>query len=447
MVQYFWHLFLSMLSTEQNTYLTRIGPGTPMGSMLRAYWQPLLYSHELAERGGPPLRVRLLGESLVAFRDSDGRVGLLDHQCPHRLASLFYGRNEAGGLRCAYHGWQFDIDGRCIDIPNEPGECPLLNKVRVRAYPCREQAGVIWAYMGPGEPPPLPDLGWAMAPPERKTTLKYMRHCNWVQAMEGDFDSSHLGFLHRDFTRDPKSDRFAPRANSDALRGIVALDRQPVLEVADTPVGVFYGALRETPQDGNYWRVTQFQLPYYTSVPAYNGLNRLKIWVPMDDTHTTVWEANWSPDKDLDAETRIGMGGRVGPSGFLPDDDGWHGRGRFAARAENDYLIDRQRQHGINYSGMEDGTPVQDAAMQESMGAIVDRSREHLSASDAAIIRMRRSLMMAARELAEQGTTPPGAAEPALYRAHGDQFLVGKTENWQEAYQRQMDAQYAALFR
>ena len=435
-----------MLSAEQNKLLTRVGPASPMGVLLRAYWQPVLYSHELSEPDGPPVRDRLLGESLVAFRDSSGRVGLLDHQCPHRLASLFYGRNENGGLRCAYHGWQFDIDGRCIDIPNEPGDCPLLNKVRVQSYPCREQAGVIWAYLGKGEPPSLPDLGWTVAPVERKTTLKYMRRCNWVQAMEGDFDSSHLGFLHRDFSRDPKTDRFAKNEGGDGLRGIVALDRQPVLEVADTPVGVFYGAMRDTPQDGAYWRVTQFQLPYYTSVPAYNGLKRLKIWVPMDDTHTMVWEANWSPDEELTPQVRTGMAGRVGPSGLLPDDDGWYGRGRFVADEENNYLIDRERQRDGNYSGMEDGTPVQDAAMQESMGAIVDRTREHLSASDAAIIRMRKSIMQAAHELAERGTTPPDVADPALYRAHGDQFLVTGTYNWQDAYRRQMRDQYATVF-
>src|SRR5688572_16237784 len=142
-----------MLSAEKNEYLTRVGPGTPMGSLLRSYWVPLLYSHELPDRDGAPMRIRLLGESLVAFRDSSGRVGLLDHHCPHRLASLFYGRNEGGGLRCIYHGWQFDVDGRCIDLPNEPGDCPLLGKVKARAYPCREENGIVWTWMGSGSPP------------------------------------------------------------------------------------------------------------------------------------------------------------------------------------------------------------------------------------------------------------------------------------------------------
>lgn len=431
-----------MLSEDQNRFLTQVGPGTPMGALLRSYWIPVLYSHELSEPGAGPIRVRLLGESLIAFRDTAGRIGLLDHHCPHRLASLFYGRNEEGGIRCAYHGWQFDVDGKCIDIPNEAPGCPLLTKVRARAYKCREERGIVWAYLGDGPAPALPSLGWATAEPRRKTTLKYMRHCNWVQAMEGDFDSSHLGFLHRDFSQDPKSDRFVDNDGKDALRAIVALDRQPELEVVDTPIGVMYGARRETPEDGEYWRVTQFQLPFYTSVPAYNGLNRLKIWVPMDDTHTMVWEANWSDRQDLDEETRLGHRGRVGKSGFLPDDDGWHGRGRFFAREANDYLIDRERQREVNFSGMEDGTPVQDAAMQESMGPIVDRTREHLSASDAAIIRMRRSLLGSAKELERKGTRPPGADAPDAYRRHGDQFLVPPAEDWKSTYERRMDEQY-----
>jgi nitrite reductase/ring-hydroxylating ferredoxin subunit len=434
-----------MLSADQNEFLTRVGPGTPMGSLLRCYWQPLLYSHELAEPDGAPLRIKLLGENLLAFRDTSGGVGLVDELCPHRRASLFYGRNEEGGLRCAYHGWKFAVDGTCLEIPNEPGDCPLLGKVRATAYPCREANGIIWAYLGEGTPPALPQLGWATVPAENKTVLNYIRFCNWMQAMEGDFDSSHLGFLHRDFARDPKGERFAPTDGGDALRPIVALDKQPRLEVEDTPIGVMYGACRDTPEDGDYWRVTQFQLPFYTSVPAYGGLNRLKIWVPMDDHHTRVFEANWTAEGKLAADVREGLGGRVGPSGFLPDDDGWFGRGRFAARAENDYLIDRERQKHMNFSGMEDGTPVQDAAMQESMGAIVDRSQEHLSASDAAIIRMRKALMQAAQRLAEDGVSPPGVADPDQYRAHGDQFLIGAGEEWQARYTAAMEENYRDL--
>jgi nitrite reductase/ring-hydroxylating ferredoxin subunit len=431
-----------MLSAKQNEELTRVGPGTPMGALLRAYWIPLLYSHELAHNDGAPVRVRLLGESLVAFRDTGGRIGLLDHNCPHRQASLFYGRNEDHGLRCLYHGWQFDVEGRCIDIPGEPEDCPLLGHVRAGAYPCREAEGVIWTFMGKGDPPPLPAMGWARAPAERRTTLKYMRACNWVQAMEGDFDSAHLSFLHRSFDMPPRGEPFAKVEGGDGLRGIVGLDTRPRIEVEDTPVGVMYGARRAGPEGNDYWRVTQFQLPFYTSIPAYNGLNRLKIWVPMDDAHTLVWEANWSSDKALDEEQRQGRRGRVGPSGMLPDTDDWHGRGRFAANASNDYLIDRERQRNVNFSGMEDETPVQDAAMQESMGPIADRTREHLSGSDAAIIRLRQRLLAAAGALARDGTQPPGAADPAIYNAHGEQVLLRQGADWRAAYRAMMAQTY-----
>jgi hypothetical protein len=290
--------------------------------------------------------------------------------------------------------------------------------------------------MGKGDPPPLPAMGWARAPAERRTTLKYMRACNWVQAMEGDFDSSHLGFLHRGVHASSR-----PKTAGDEWRPLMAGDSQPRLEVEDTPVGAMYAATREAPAGGQYCRITQFHLPFYTSVPAYDGLNRLKIWVPMDDTHTMVWEANWSRTA-LSGEQRQGWRGRVGASGMLPDTTDWYGRGRFAANAENDYLLDRARQKHESFSGMEDAPPVQDAAMQESMGGIVDRAREHLSASDAAIIRMRQVLLRVADTYETQGILPPGVQNPQLYRSHGEQVLLTQEAGWRDIYHRLMDAQY-----
>jgi nitrite reductase/ring-hydroxylating ferredoxin subunit len=433
------------MDAAANAYLTNVRAGSPMGSLLRSYWLPLVYSHELPERDGPPLRVRLLGESLVAFRDSEGRVGLLEHHCPHRLASLFYGRNEEGGLRCAYHGWKFDVDGKCVDMPNEPAGCPLQRKVRAVAYPCREATGVVWTYMGDkrgGDLPPLPGMGWALAPIERKSTLKYLRRCNWVQAMEGDFDSSHLGFLHSKLEKQVAGAGLEEVDGGDALRPILLADRAPLLDVHDTPIGVMYGAGRDAGGGERYWRVTQFQLPFYTSVPAYGGLNRLKIWVPMDNEHVMIWEVNWSPDRDLGPDERTGHAGRVSPSGFLPVTDDWYGRGNFAARAENDYLLNRARQKTHNFTGMEDETPVQDAAMQEGMGAIVDRTREHLCASDAAIIRLRRRLMLAAEALETTSEVPPGVVDPGLYNSHGDQMLIGSGGCWKSGFAELMALHY-----
>lgn len=435
----------TMLSARQNDDLTRVGPGTPMGTLLRAYWLPLLYSDELPEPDGAPLRIRLLGENLLAFRDSAGRIGLLEEQCPHRLASLFYGRNEEGGLRCLYHGWKFDVEGHCVDMPNEPGDCAFRHKVLATAYPCVERRGIVWTFMGTGAFPALPDLGWSAVPHTHRSRLKYQRQCNWVQAMEGDFDSSHLGFLHRRLDDTPDTPPVAKVPGGDSLRPLVNADRAPRLSVVETPVGVCYGARRDAPAEQSYWRVTQFQMPFYTSVPAYNGLQRLKIWVPMDDTHTMVWVSNWSLEA-LDDEARSGWRGRVPASGFLPRTDDPLSRGRFAACAENDYLIDRHRQRHENYSGMEDSAPIQDAAMQESMGGIVERSREHLSAADAAIIRLRRRLLHSADALATENLPPPGSADAHLYRAHGEQLLLDPGEDWMSHYNDLMARLYHPLF-
>jgi len=417
-----------------------------MGNLMRRYWIPALQSTDLPAPDGAPLRVRLLGENLVAFRNTDGRVGLVDHVCPHRCASLFFGRNEENGLRCLYHGWKFDIEGHCVDIPNEPTGSKFNEQIRLTAYPCREKNGIVWAYLGPDHdrPPPLPELGWAQVGPERRGALRYQRACNWLQAMEGDFDSSHLSFLHLAF--DPKWQGTAgdKKAGIEYYRNLARMDKRPVLDVQDTDVGVMYGARRDADDGKFYWRVTQFLLPFYTSVPGYGGKNRDKIWVPLDDEHTLVWEPHWSSTRDLSAEEQKGWKDRVGPSGFLPDTDDWLGRFRFAANAGNDYLQDRERQKNSNFSGLENVTPIQDGAMQESMGAICDRTKEHLGASDAAIVQMRRRLLAAARALAKN-EIPPGVQNPEAYRKHGDQLLLGENDSWVGHYLAKMKQDYALL--
>ena len=433
------------MTEAENQFLTRVGPGTPMGQLMRQYWIPVLQSTDLPGPDGPPLRVRLLCENLVAFRNSDGRVGLIDHVCPHRCASLFFGRNEENGLRCLYHGWKFDTEGRCVDIPNEPKGSKFNEQIRVTAFPCVEKNGIIWTYMGGGNPPPLPDLGWALVGPTRRGALRYQRACNWLQAMEGDFDSSHLSFLHLAF--DPKLQDTAheKKAGIDYYRNLARMDKQPLIEVRDTDVGVMYGARRAADDGKFYWRVTQFLLPFYTSVPGFGEKNRDKVWVPLDDEHTMVWETHWSSTRELSEEEQKGWKDRVGPSGFLPDTNDWLGRHRFAANVDNDFLQDRDRQKNCNFSGLENVTPIQDAAMQESMGPVCDRTREHLGASDAAIVWMRRRLAGAARELAEN-KIPPGVQNHALYHKHGDQVLVGEKDSWIEHYLAKMKQDYASLF-
>lgn len=434
-----------MLTESENDFLTRVGPGTPLGNLLRQYWIPVLQSADLPENDGAPLRVRLLCESLIAFRNTDGQVGLTDHVCPHRCASLFFGRNEENGLRCLYHGWKFDVQGRCVDVPNEPPGSKFNEQIRITAYPCIERNGVIWTYMGPNRdnPPPLPQLGWALVEPKRRGALRYQRACNWLQAMEGDFDSSHLSFLHLAF--DPKLQGTADnkKAGIEYYRNITRMDKQPLLDVQDTDVGVMYGARRAAEAGKFYWRVTQFMLPFYTSVPSFGGKNRDKVWVPLDDEHTMVWEPHWSTTRELSEAEQRGWKDRVPPSGFLPDTDDWLGRARFAANTGNDYFLDREKQKNSNFSGLENVTPIQDAAMQESMGPICDRTREHLGASDAAIVQMRRKLLNAARELEKTRRVPPGAENPALYHKHGDQVLLEATDSWVEHYAKKMQAHYA----
>ncbi len=415
-----------------------------MGGLMRQYWIPFLQSTDLPEPDGAPQRVRLLGENLIAFRNTDGQVGLIDHVCPHRCASLFYGRNEENGLRCLYHGWKFDVQGRCVDVPNEPPGSRLKQHVRATAYPCVERNGIVWAYLGPRKKnlPPLPELGWAMVAPPQRCALRYQRECNWLQAMEGDFDSSHLTFLHLTFDEKVQGTANDKQAGTEYYRNLTRMHKQPLLEVRDSDVGVMYGARREAEAGKFYWRVTQFMLPFYTSVPCYGGKNRAKIWVPLDDEHTMVWEPFWSTNRPLSAAEQKGWEGRVPPSGFRPDTDDWLGKFRFAAHAGNDYLISRERQKHFNYSGMENVTPVQDGAMQESMGAICDRTREHLGASDSAIVFMRRRLLLAARALRRNRKIPPGVEDATLYHKHGDQMLLADADSWVRHYQAKMRSEY-----
>ena len=406
-----------------------------MGALLRQYWLPVFEGTEVGPPDGPPQRVRLLGEDLVIFRDTGGRVGLLEAGCPHRRASLYFARNEEQGLRCVYHGWKFDVEGRCVDMPTEPAESRLREGLRATAYPCRERQGIVWAYMGPRvEPPPLPDLGWALVPPSHRGSLKYQRACNWLQALEGDVDTAHLGWLHARFAG--RGLRKVAFNAADRLRDVTTRDTRPVLHVLDTPAGVVIGARREHEASQHYWRITQFLMPIFTSVPAIGGQGRAKAWVPLDDEHTLVWEPHWDPSRPLSRKDRRGWKGRVPEGGMLEDDGSGLGRGRFAANLENNYRIDRARQRSSNFTGLEDSPPLQDAAIQESMGPIVDRSREHLGASDAGIIRVRQRLLESALRLRDQGEEPPGVSDPAAYRRRGCQLVLPQGTDWVAASEK-----------
>jgi phthalate 4,5-dioxygenase len=410
-----------MLSPEDNELLTRTGPGTPMGDLLRRYWTPVVLSSEVAP-GGRVKRVQLLGERLVVYRTRSGRAGLVGEFCPHRGASLYYGRVEADGMRCVYHGWTFGLDGQCLDMPSEPRESAFAAKVCTTAYPCVEAGGVIWAYLGSGSAPALPELEWTLLPEDHVFVSKRVQDCNWFQAMEGGIDSSHIGFLHAPL--DPNDRAIAEeldRASFGVGLAVLTGDRAPRFDVRDTDYGALIGA-RRAQADGRWlWRVTQFLLPFYTMPPADIGekIVQSHIWVPMDDTHVVNWMVTWHTERPLTREEiafhQSGRGAHV--CEYAPATSEPYGDVRTAANRDNDYFMDWEAHRTRMFCGIP-GFGVQDQAIQESQGPIVDRGQERLGTSDTAIIQVRRRLMGAARALRERGTPPPGLdAKPFCVRS------------------------------
>jgi phthalate 4,5-dioxygenase len=384
-----------MLKREENELVTRVGPATPMGNVMRRYWMPAMLSSEVPGPDSDPVRVRLLGESLIGFRDTNGQVGLIVENCPHRGASLFFGRNEECGIRCVYHGWKFDSTGQCIDMPNEPAESDFKTKVRAVAYPTVEKAGIVWAYMGPAEKrPPEPNLEFMRAPDGYNHVSKTYQECNYLQAMEGGLDTSHSSFLHRDL--DP-SGLANPRVRSTA----------PRLEVLNTNYGYMYASIRPLPEDKqNFVRMYHFVMPFYQlraggSSKTVGNIDG-HIWVPIDDTTCMTYNFHCRKFEPIsrDAWERYEHRMGRGPEDYIP------GTFKLKANALNDYLLSRERQRTVNYTGIE-GTNTQDFAVQESMGAIYDRTKEHLGSADTAIIQMRRLLLKACQDVAE-GLDPLG---------------------------------------
>ena len=427
-----------MLTREDNELLTRVGPGTPMGDLLRQYWMPLLFSEELPEADCPPKRVRLLGEDLIAYRDTSNRVGLLANACPHRGASMFFGRNEEDGLRCVYHGWKFDVTGACTDMPNEPAESNFKHKIRIAAYECRERNGLLWAYMGPqSPPPPLPDLEFNMQPDNLPFMWRSLRACNWMQAMEGDIDTSHVNFLHlnldkTDTTTVPGQ---AMPGMRGAFRSLLWADASPKLEVVDTDYGCVYTAKRDQGDGTEYHRIHPFIFPFHTMiggsidekniVTSYNG----KAWVPMDDDNTLILEWQLRPSQPWSAEEKAQLLRVRNPWGYLPDDNQPAGAWKLAGNATNNYHLDYELQRTKLFFGVL-SNPLQDGAVQESMGPIYDRPKEHLGTADAMIIRVRRRLLEAAKALRDRGATPPCVDDPALYRLRPVGAILPKGTDW-----------------
>ena len=423
-----------MLTPEENARLTRVGPGTPMGVLMRRYWQPACLSSELPEADGAPLRVRLLGEDLIAFRATDGTVGLVDASCPHRRAPLFFGRNEECGIRCVYHGWKFDRHGDCVDMPSEPAGTTLQAKVKLIAYPCVEKGGVVWTYMGPKDSqPPEPDYEWTRAPEGHRFVSKTFENCNFLQALEGGLDTAHSSFAHNNF----KSDKSEPRQR----------DRSPRIDVERTDYGYYYVSTRNMGDGGNYVRVYQYVLPALqmrsNAVGWFGGKNERPridghIWAPIDDERCHVYNFMCAYDKstyfdDAWLEKREAGMGR-GQDDLIP------GTFRLKRNQSNDYMVDRQMQKTQNYTGIV-GVNTQDFALQEGMGPICDRSKEFLGTSDKAVVAMRR-LLLEAVATAEKGGTPRGVQAATYCNVRPHDRIVPSGEDWRKAVEQELIAKW-----
>lgn len=412
-----------MLKKEQNELVTRTDAGTPMGELFRRYWLPALLSEELPEPDCPPVRLKLLGERLIAIRDTEGRLGVMDEFCAHRGVSLWFGRNEEGGLRCPYHGWKYDVTGQCVEVPSEPPGSRFCQKVKLKSYPLAERGGVIWIYMGPEEVrPPLPEWEFATVPASHSFTSKRLQECNWLQALEGGIDSSHVSFLH---SGNLKTDPLFKGAKGNEYN---MADLRPQFEVAETPGGLYIGVRRKAEPGHLYWRITPWIMPCFTMVPP-RGDHPVHghFWVPIDDENCWAWSFDYHPTRPLSAHEVQAMKDGAGihckyvPGTYIP-----------LANARNDYLMDRARQKtGELYSGIE-GIAIQDSSLQESMGAIQDRTKETLTGTDRGIVQARRKLMAAATALAENGTPPPGT-EPEMQKVRSVAIVLPEGQVFHEA--------------
>ena len=327
-----------MLSAQDNDALCRVGPGTPMGTLMRSYWIPAIRSDELPAPDCPPVRIKLLGEELIGFRTTSGQVGLIPNACPHRGASIFFGRNEEEGLRCVYHGWKFDVTGACVDMPSEPSESNFKNKVRTRAYPTHERNGVIWAYMGArDEPPPLPDVEANILNTEAEKIRVMHRPCNWMQGIEGEMDTIHAAFLHWGFDEPGEPGSFSYYHFTNR--------RDAHFTARETEYGAAYGCYREAEADTYYWRIGQVLFPFFALQAQSPMVSEIKMnaYVPMDDDHTLQWEIFVSvPENDRRRDMRFPLNRGTEPMEssmgvvYIPQTTDWYGRFNVDQNAGND---------------------------------------------------------------------------------------------------------------
>ena len=410
-----------MLKKELNDLVTQTGPGTAMGNLFRRYWHPALLSEQLPGPDCEPVRLELLSEKMLAFRDTEGKLGLIDEFCAHRGVSLWFGRNEQNGIRCPYHGWKYDVNGNCTEVPSEPtsGYC---ERIKLKSYPLVERGGVIWVYMGPADKqPPLPEWEFATLPKEHSYMSKRVQASNWLQALEGGIDSSHVSFLHSaSLSRDPLFK--GAKGNQYNLN-----DLSPVFEVVEAEGGLLVGARRNAEDDQYYWRITPWVMPSFTMVPP-RGDHPVHghFWVPINDHACWTWSFDYHPTRALTtAEVDAMKGGAsihvLVDKDYVP-----------LQRMDNDYLMDRKAQReGSLYSGIE-GIGMQDASLQESMGAIQDRTKENLVSTDNGIIMARQRLIKAARALAENPDFVLPGLDPEHQKVRSVAMLIKRDVHYKE---------------
>jgi phthalate 4,5-dioxygenase len=425
-----------MLRAEDNELLTRTGPDTGMGKLFRRFWLPVLLSEELPQPDCPPKRLQVMGEKLLAFRDTSGRVGLIEPHCAHRGANLFWGRNEENGIRCAFHGWKYDYQGRCLEMPTVPKNeayDKLRGEAKLKSYPTQEAGGYIWAYMGPAEHmPPLPQFEFMTLPPAHTYVSKKLQQCNWAQACEGALDTAHFSFLHMSVGEEDDDHQMKIMHQSEAAASgdknrvrWMKNDGMPRFTITEHDAGLLMGAARTADNDELYWRISQFMMPSHALAPStfpgenYHG----QTFVPIDDMLCWIYTYTWNPERPLTnmERERFSKGHTVHAGvdeNYVP----------FRNR-DNDYLIDRDEQKTTSYTGIK-GVSEQDACIQDSQGFIADRTREMLGPTDLGIVRFRRMILEQTKALMNKGQEPPATRKPESYMiraggtvAHGSKPL------------------------
>lgn len=414
-----------MLTPEENDLLCRVEGDAPMGQLMRRHWIPACMSEEVAEADGTPVRTRLLGEDLVVFRDSKGRLGVLGERCPHRQASLVFGRNEECGLRCLYHGWKFDVDGNVVDMSCEPdGGSRMRDHIKHKSYPAREAGGFVWIYMGATEEVPrFEPPTWAPSPHTRISIVKMHTPCNWAQPLEGAIDSAHSSSLHS--SEMPAMEVDGAKATGQRWPR-PSTDKAPRMQFQLTSFGFRYAAIRKPiakAETHDYVRITLFIAPFTVLIPPNDQYNLAQMLIPIDDRNTMFYWVAWHETKGIEQDAwRKFCAAQVGV-----DLDANY---RKIRTLDNLFLQDRQAMKRGDFTGIK-GIPAQDMAMWESMGPIADRTHDYLGASDVAVSQFRRQMVAAARQVAAGGPAI-GTTEPRipLVKLASFEGIMPKSTNW-----------------